>query len=418
MTAQSEIRAMPHAVMSEKYLLSCMLTEPGKFVPRSASDGIDLDAFHIPGHRLMLEHMRADFQKTGSLNLTLFVQKRNLDGTLERMGGPAALTDIFTYAADGGGQWTAHASILREMKAMRLAVLAPGRFAEAQDSDEAIVTAKQVHDALQAAVAGPRRAFTGAQAVGEFSDKLHADHAAGNFPGRQCGIHMLDEISGGMRPGEFWVVASRPSQGKTVLLLQVGAGFIQRNEAVAIFSLEMMSHEVVGRLVSCMGRVDFTGIMQPRKLSRHDLQSIQTTAGTISDAPLWIDASAGQTIETITAEATRIRDSHGSLALVIVDYLQLIRGGRNRNETREEEVARVSGSLKQLAKALQCPVLSASQLNENGQTRESRAIEQDADVVLFIVDEGIKVGKMRNGVRNAVLNIQLDGRFQRFTERS
>ena len=72
--------------------------------------------------------------------------------------------------------------------------------------------------------------------------------------------------------------------------------------------------------------------------------------------------------------------------------------------------------LKQLAKALQCPVLTASQLNEQGQTRESRAIEQDADAVLFIVDDGVKVGKLRNGVRNGVLRLQLDGRFQRFTE--
>ena len=417
MTARSEIQAMPHAVMSEKYVLSCMLDHPAMFVPRSASDGIDLDAFHLPGHRLMFEHMKGDFQKTGSLDLTLFVQMRNLDGSLPSMGGAAALSEICTYAADGGGQWTAHAAILREQKAMRLKVLASGRLAEAQDSEEAIHEAKEAVAALQAAVAGPRRAFTGSQAAAQFSGKLQADHAAGIIPGQSCGIHMIDEISGGMRPGELWVVGSRPSRGKSVLLNQVGSAFVRRQEPIAIFSLEMMSHEVVGRMISNMGRVDFTGIMQPRKLSNHDLQSIHATVKTISSAPLWIDATAGQTIETITAEATRIRDSHGTLALVIVDYLQLIRGGRNRNETREEEVARVSGSLKQLAKALQCPVLSASQLNEQGQTRESRAIEQDADVVLFIVDEGIKIGKMRNGVRDSVLNLQLDGRFQRFTER-
>ena len=133
-------------------------------------------------------------------------------------------------------------------------------------------------------------------------------------------------------------------------------------------------------------------------------------------APLWIDASAAQSIESITAEARRIRDSHGSLSLVVVDYLQLIRGGRSRNEMREEEVARVSGGLKQLAKALNCPVLSASQLNEQGQTRESRAIAQDADAVLIIAEDGIRIAKMRNGVRDSVLNLKIDGRFQRFTE--
>ena len=201
-----------------------------------------------------------------------------------------------------------------------------------------------------------------------------------------------------------------------MMLLQIAATFIERSDPVAVFSLEMMKHEVVGRLVSRMGQVDYGGITQPKKLSESDLLQIKSTTERIAAAPLWIDASAAQSIESITAEARRIRDSHGSLALVVVDYLQLIRGGRSRNEMREEEVARVSGGLKQLAKALNCPVLSASQLNEQGQTRESRAIAQDADAVLIIADDGIRIAKMRNGVRDSVLNLKIDGRFQRFTE--
>jgi len=106
---------------------------------------------------------------------------------------------------------------------------------------------------------------------------------------------------------------------------------------------------------------------------------------------------------------------HGGLALVVVDYLQLIRGGRTKNETREEEIARVSGGLKQLAKELRCTVLSASQLNEAGQTRESRAIEQDADALLYITEDGIKIIKLRNGPRNDVLPLFLNGEMQRFT---
>jgi replicative DNA helicase len=131
---------------------------------------------------------------------------------------------------------------------------------------------------------------------------------------------------------------------------------------------------------------------------------------------LWIDASAGQNVDTITAEATRIRDTHGSLALIVVDYLQLIRGPRSRDDLREQEVARTSGGLKQLAKALGCPVLSASQLNDDGRVRESRAITHDADSVLIIAEDGVKVLKMRNGQRNATLPLHLDGRLQRFTE--
>ena len=417
-SSSPEIPTVPHAVMSEKYILSCMFQEPARFIPRSSSDGIDAEAFHMPGHREMFDHLKADFREVGTLDLTLFVQKRNLDGTLQRMGGPSAVTNIYTYSnGDSGGHWTEHAAILREQKARRLAITSAGKIAEAEDSDAAILEVKAALDALTAAVAGPRRAATGKQAVDEFAAKLKADHEAGELPGRPSGIHALDEISGGMKPGEFWVVGGKPSDGKSVMLLQIAAAHIERGEPVAIFSLEMMKHEIIGRLVSRMGRVDFGGITQPKKLTRIDLQSIQTAAATIAAAPLWIDASAGQSLETITAEAQRIRDSHGNLALVVVDYLQLIRGGRSRNETREEEVARASGGLKQLAKELNCPVLSASQLNEQFQTRESRAIGHDADAVLIIAEDGIKIAKMRNGIRDSLLPLKLDGRFQRFTER-
>jgi replicative DNA helicase len=132
---------------------------------------------------------------------------------------------------------------------------------------------------------------------------------------------------------------------------------------------------------------------------------------------LWVDCSPGQTLDTIETEAERIRDVNGSISLVVVDYLQLIRGSRARGESREEEIAKVSGGLKQLAKRLQCPVISATQLNDSGQTRESRAIEQDADALLMIVEDGIKICKLRNGQRDSTLNLVLDGQYQRFNHR-
>jgi len=141
---------------------------------------------------------------------------------------------------------------------------------------------------------------------------------------------------------------------------------------------------------------------------------IKRAVGEIAASALWIDASAGQTSDSILTESERIRDGNGGLSLVVVDYLQLIRGGRARGESREEEIARAAGGLKQLAKHLGCPVLSATQLNEAGQTRESRAIAQDADSLLIIEDEGIRVAKLRNGARGGLLPLILDGEGQRF----
>ena len=403
--------------MSEKEILSCMFRDPSNFIPRSASDGIDVGAFYLPAHQSIFENLKADYQATGNLDSTLFIQKRLLDKTIDRMGGVSAVLDVFGYSCNAGQNWSHHAEILREQKALRVAHFDSKAVSDATDSDSAARLAQKLLADIQSAVSGPRRASTGKQSVDEFSDKLQADMTAGAYPGKETGIAALDEISGGLKPGELWVVGGKPSQGKSVLLLQVAAERIRNGDPVAIFTLEMMKTEIIGRLVSCMGRVDYGEIVQPKNINRGVIQRIQNAAATIRNSPLWIDDSANQSIETITAEATRIRDSHGSLALVVVDYIQLIRGGRGKNESREEEVARASGGLKQMAKALGCPVISASQLNEQGQVRESRAIAQDADAVLFIVEEGIKVGKMRNGVRDSVLNLKLDGRFQRFIEK-
>jgi len=239
------------------------------------------------------------------------------------------------------------------------------------------------------------------------------DHS-GELPGASTGIAEIDAICGGMRPGEFWVVAGKPSRGKSVLMLQIASKFIADGKPTAIHSLEMMNHEVIGRLISVLTHTNYGSITQPRTAAKHELQKIQRGVEQISSSHLWIDSSSNQSIDSIAAEAERIRDLHGSLDLVVVDYLQLIRGSRSSRESREEEVARVSGGLKQLAKHLKCPVISASQLNDNNQVRESRAIEQDADALLFIADDGIKVGKLRNGQRDVVLPLRLNGQYQHF----
>ena len=407
---------MPHAPVSEKYLLSTLMHEPGKFVPRAAADGIDQEAFYLPAHRLGFECIRDHYLEHGNFDLTLFVQAQAISGNLDAMGGAACVSDWCTYAPDRGGQWTGHSEILREMKARRLAANAATRLSAASDSIEAMEETAATLAALQAIMSGPRRAATGKESVDGFSEALTAAYQAGNFPGAETGFAELDQVSGGMRPGELWVACGKPSRGKSVFLIQVAADFLKRGSAVAIFSLEMMRSEIVGRLVSCWGRVDYGQITQPRTLTRDGMDRIQATAKVIAESSLWLDDGAGQSLETIAAEATRIRDCNGHLDLVAVDYLQLVRGGRQRGETREEEVARLSGGLKQLAKSLRCPVLTASQLNEQGQTRESRAIEQDADALLFICEDGIKVGKLRNGQRNGLLPLFLDGRHQRFTE--
>ena len=407
-------RPPPSAIMAEKALLSCLMKEPQHFVARGIAEGLSDESFSTEAMRYFFRCIVDDFRTHGDVEMIAFVQRRSTEGILDRMGGSSGVVEIFTYAPSAGG-WSQWLGQVKEAHALRLAQGSARRLFEAENSSDATAEVSAVLEAIRKATEGPGRSVSAKDATREFLAQLDASYKAGSFPGKETGFADLDHLSGGMKPGEFWNVAAKTSRGKSVLMLQIAAEFLSRGENVALFTLEMGAPEIIGRLVSLIGRVDYSSITQPRTASTTDLPKIRGAAEIIAAHHLWIDASAGQTLDSIRAEAQRLRDMHAGLALVVVDYLQLVGGNRGRNETRELEIAGVSRGLKQLAKEMACPVLSGSQLNETGQVRESRAIEQDSDALLFITEDGIKIGKLRNGPRNTVMPLFLDGARQRFT---
>jgi replicative DNA helicase len=416
MDSEFKLAPMPSAIMAEKSVLSSAIKNL-RYLARAKAEGIDGDCFYDPRCKSIwsaANKYQQTHQDAEEVDLGLMIQTLNIDGGLNHCGGASYLAEVWGYAPSEASfhQWC---EMLREMKARRMAKCISTKLDECEDAEEAIATTRDALESLRKTVTGKQRSQTGKAAAEAFLAKFTNDHSAGEIPGNSTGILELDRISGGMRPGELWVIGGKPSMGKSVLMLQIAEAFISNKKGAAVFSLEMMESEIIGRLVTVCGHVKYGAITQPRTAVKQDFAKIQTAIAKIKDSPLWIDASAGQSIDTITVEAEMIRDREGKLDLIVVDYLQLIRGNRSKGESREEEVARVSGGLKQLAKKLSCPVLSASQLNEEGKTRESRAIEQDADVLLGIFDEGIKVGKLRNGERGTLLPLYLNGEMQKFT---
>ena len=171
------------------------------------------------------------------------------------------------------------------------------------------------------------------------------------------------------------------------MMIQIAAQSIQRGETVAIFSLEMMAGVVTGRLVSVLSPVPYGPVTQPKTSNKHERAAIARGINEISESNVFIDDTPNQTMAHIEAECERIRDITGNLDLIVIDYMQIVKGEKQRGETREQEVARISMAGKQMAKKFGVPVLSASQLNGMGEVRESRALEQDADTLLFIADD-------------------------------
>ena len=404
---------IPSAHTSEKAVISSILKD-ATLLKRAAADGLSSDSFHHPDTRTLWEACRElPASEANQFDLIAVVQHLTDQDKLDRIGGASQVVECYSYAPTPAG-WSQWVSTLKEYQARRLAQSAAREIATADDAAGAIASFRTTLQSLQQVVSGKQRSIDAEKAGQQFIETLLRDYNSGELPGASTGIAEIDEICGGMRPGEFWVIAGKPSRGKSVLMLQIASKFIADGKPVAIHSLEMMNHEVIGRLISVLTHTNYGAITQPRTAAKHELQKIQRGVEQISSSHLWIDSSSNQSIDSIAAEAERIRDLHGSLDLVVVDYLQLIRGSRSSRESREEEVARVSGGLKQLAKHLRCPVISASQLNDNNQVRESRAIEQDADALIFIADDGLKIGKLRNGQRDVVLPLRLNGQYQHF----
>jgi len=408
---------LPHAIIAEKSTLCAMFHAPS-IIARASAEGIDRTAYHIPAHREILAHLvrsrdAGNITAGGEIDLSLFVQSAQMAGILDRMGGPSAIAEIFNYVPNAGG-WSAWVEMLRECKARRIAVEASESLLTANDSQEAIERATTALEAMKRAVTHRSRALSASQAADDFIRRYIASAEAGEIPGQTTGIHEIDEVTGGMRAGELWTVGGKSSSGKSVLMYQVASGFVASGKPVAIFSLELMPHEIVGRMICLSARVRYDAITMPKGASKNEIQRIQNAVMQMKDSRVWIDGSAGQTLDTIAAEAERIRDIEGGLDLIVVDYLQIVTGQRSRGESREQEIARISGGLKQLAKKMECPVITGSQLNESGQTRESRAIEQDSDALLMIEDSGIIMRKVRNGERGIAVRLVLDGSEQRF----
>lgn len=237
--------------------------------------------------------------------------------------------------------------------------------------------------------------------------------------GVPSGFKELDRLTAGFQPSDLIIVAGRPSMGKTAFCLNIAQyAAIEGRIPVAIFSLEMSKEQLVLRMLCSEAQVEGTRL-RTGYLGESDWPKLTMAAGTLSDAPIFIDDTAALSVLELRAKARRLKSEHG-LGMIIIDYLQLMKG-RGKAESRQQEISEISRSLKALAKELNVPVIAVSQLSRKTEERtgnrpqlsdlrESGAIEQDADLILFLFREEVYhrteenrgkaeviIGKQRNG---------------------
>jgi len=444
-------RQAPWSNEAEQAVLGAMLLDQDAAL--KAAEFLDDTMFYREGHRLLFRAMIALTERGDVIDPVTLRDELARRGDLDRAGGMeyvATLIDVVPTAANVDY----HAKIVRDKAVLRRLVEAATGII--QDVYDGRGTAGEVLDNAE------HRVFQVAQfrRSEEFSrikeliwptmeriEQLQS--GAGSVTGVPSGFLDLDRLTAGFQRADLVIIAARPSMGKTALALNiVQHAAIEHNVGVAIFSLEMSKDALVQRLLCSEGLVDAQRLRRGQ-LRDDDYPKLARAAGLLGTAPIWIDDSAALTPLAMRSKARRLKAEH-DIALVIVDYLQLMQGPGD-SENRQQEISYISRSLKALAKELDVPVVAISQLSrapeqrggehrrpQLSDLRESGAIEQDADVVCFIyrqefydgpVDpksnesiEGIAeviVGKQRNGPTGTVkLHFKKEyTRFDNYTSR-
>jgi replicative DNA helicase len=441
MSAQATLeRPLPQNLDAERSILGAILLD--NHALNTAIENLKAEDFFLEQHRRVFNQMIALGEAQQAIDLVTLTESLHRVGELESSGGAPYLAAL----ADGMPRVSNvehYARIVREKALLRNLIHATHniqqRALEGEDGADTILDNAEssifalAEDRLKSGLIPVK------DIVRDNFERLEKIFREGkSITGVSTGYTELDKLLSGLQPSELLILAARPSQGKTALALNLAENIsIRSGSPVAFFSLEMSKESLLQRLVASVAQID-AHKFRTGHLSREDWRRMTESLGTISSAPLWIDDAGSTSVLEIGAKARRLKREKG-LSMLVVDYLQLITG-RGRFNNRQEEVASISRGLKGLAKELQIPVLVLSQLTraperedrgpQLSDLRESGAIEQDADVVMFIhrphwskmdasPDERdqaeIHVAKQRNGPTDKVRFV-FRSRLTRFEE--
>jgi replicative DNA helicase len=380
--------------------------------------------FYDENHRKIFEAMQALFEKNHPVDLITVAEELKRNKHLEDAGGVSYLTQLTTQVPTAA-HVDHYAHLVKEKALLRALIknateIVQQSFEPQTDVVELIDRAEQlIFDVSQNQIEGKFISFKEIiHNSMETIDKLYQRKE--HVTGLASGFHDFDTRTAGLQPSDLIIVAGRPSMGKSAFVSSLceHAGVILK-KPIAFFSLEMSKEQLVQRMLCSHARIDAQKV-RTGYLSHQDWPKLTSAAGKLSEAPIFIDDTPGQTVMEVRAKSRRMKMQY-DIQLVVVDYLQLMQG-TGRVESRQQEISEISRSLKALARELRVPVIAVSQLsraveNRTGNRpqlsdlRESGAIEQDADVVVFLFreeyykpnDESLRnkaeaiIAKQRNG---------------------
>ncbi|MBI1824368.1 MAG: replicative DNA helicase [Nitrospirae bacterium] len=440
MTDISLQRLPPQNLEAEQSVLGAILIENSAI--NKTLEILRQDDFYKEGHRKIFSAMIDLSERNEGIDLITLTEQLKLKDHLEAVGGTAYLSFLSNFTPTSANV-IFHSKIIHEKALLRNLIFTTHEIeAMCYESSEEIpdlidLAEKKIFEISQERV---RSQFVPIKEILRHSfeviEKLYETREG--VTGVPSGFKGLDKMTTGFQPSDLVIVAGRPSMGKTALALNIAqtAG-IQKKASVAVFSLEMSKEQLVLRMLCSEARVD-AHKLRSGFLGKDDWPKLTHAAAKLNDAKIFIDDTPAMSILEMRAKARRLKQQHG-LQMIVVDYLQLMRG-RGNADNREQEISDISRSLKSLAKEIQVPVLALSQLSRAVESRtdkrpmladlrESGAIEQDADVVLFIYRDEVYhpnneekkgtaeviIGKQRNGPIGTV-DLVFSNQYTRFDD--
>ncbi len=445
--ADAQLEALklpPHSVEAEQSVLGGILLDTSAW--DKVTDLLNETDFYRSEHRLIWHHIGRLSEQARPVDVITLAESLESNGELDKAGGLSYLGSL-AQNVPSAANIRRYAEIVRERAIMRKLVEVGSDIASSAYNPSGRDAGQLLDEAeskvMQIAEQGDRgkQGFIAIPPlltqVVERIETLYGREDASEVTGVSTGFTDLDSKTSGLQPGDLIIVAGRPSMGKTAFSINIAETVALEGKPVAIFSMEMGGAQLAMRMIGSVGRLN-QHTLRTGRLEDEDWSRMTHALGLLNDAPIFIDETPGLNALELRSRARRLHRQNNGLGLVVIDYIQLMSSPAGKgSENRATEISEISRSLKSLAKELQVPVIALSQLNRSleqrpnkrpvmSDLRESGAIEQDADLILFIYrdevynpdtpDKGkaeIIIGKQRNGPIGAV-NLTFRGEFTRF----
>lgn len=392
-------RVPPNNIEAEQAVLGAMLLKPEAIAEASAI--LSGEDFYRPAHRLVFEAMVDLYRRNSLVDMVTVTEKLKKDGSLVEAGGIVGITAL-TNAVPTASGVVYYAKIVREKSKLRALIRAGAEITDLAFGDEELdVTLDMAEQRIlkitsrdNVADIVPLKSII-MDAVGEIETR---GAQQGEMTGLPSGFKQLDRMTNGFQASDLVLIAARPSMGKTAFVLNIATHVAVRSkQPVVFFSLEMSKEQLVQRMLASEAAVNSLKLRRG-EVNDSEWGQLVDAADRLYEAPLFIDDTPGITVMEVRSKARRIKVERG-LALVVLDYLQLMQGrSRRREDNRQQEISEISRQMKSIARELKVPVIALSQLSRGVESRaskrpmlsdlrESGSLEQDADIVMFLYRE-------------------------------